>query len=264
MIERNMPPHSPKAPMNTGDTDLPHAPNHTKTAASKRGISDAALRAAKPEDKPRKIAIEHGLYLEVMPGGSKLWRLKYRIDGKENRYALGSYPDLSLKEAREESTAARKLVKQGINPAKQKQLDRIKSGHEQKNTLEAIANEWLALKDWEEVTKKRRLDMLKRVVFPTIGQLPVKQITPPIILNILKIAAEKNGPSVMAEAKRTLYGIFELATETFRVDSNPVHQWREALPKNKTQHKRALSIKEIGQLLNDVDGHGGSYQIQCA
>ncbi len=96
-----------------------------------------------------------------------------------------------------------------------------------------MAKEWLALKDWEEVTKKRRLDMLTRVVFPTIGQMPVKQITPPVILGILKKAAEKNGVSVMNEAKRTLFGIFELAAETFRVDSNPVHQWREALSKNK-------------------------------
>lgn len=68
----------------------------------------------------------------------------------------------------------------------------------------------------------------------------------------------------MAEAKRTLFGIFELAAETFRVDANPVHPWREALPKNKTKHKRALTSTEIGQLLRDVDGHGGNDQTQCA
>ena len=99
--------------------------------------------------------------------------------------------------------------------------------------------------------------MLTRVVFPTLGELPVKQVTPPLILGVLKKAAEKNGVSVMEEAKRTLFGIFELAAETFRVDSNPVHQWREALPKNKTQHKRPLEIAEIGQLLRDFEGHGG-------
>lgn len=241
-----------------------HAPNHIANQGRKRAVSDAALRATKPESKSYKIAAGGGLYLEVMPGGSKLWRWKYRLDGKENRYAMGSYPDLPLKEARELAEAARKLVKKGIHPAQQKKIDRVKSVHEQANTFEAIAKEWLALKDWEEVTKKRRLDMLKRVVFPTIGDLPVKDISPPVILNILKKAADKNGPSVMAEAKRTLFGIFELAAETFRVDANPVHQWREALPKNKTQHKRALTSTEIGQLLRDVDGHGGNYQTQCA
>lgn len=259
-----MPRHPPESPISIGDIYIQSAPNNIASPAPRRGISDALLRAAKPTDKLYKIAVGGSLYLEVTPGGSKLWRWKYRIDGKENRYAMGSYPELSLKDAREKVESARKLVKQGLHPAQQKRLDRIKFVHEQTNTFETIAIEWLALKDWEEITKKRRLDMLKRVVFPTIGQLPVKQITPPIILAILKNAVDNNGPSVMNEAKRTLYGIFELSAETFRVDSNPVHQWREALPKNKTQHKRALDIAEIGQLMRDVDGHGGNYQTQCA
>jgi integrase len=259
-----MPPESTETRIDIEDMEIQNAPNNRVNPATKRGISDAALRALKPTDKTYKKAVGGGLYLEVTPGGSKLWRWKYRIEGKENRYALGSYPELSLKEAREKVESARKLVKQGMHPAQQKRLDRIKSAHEQSNTFEAIATEWLALKDWEEITKNRRLSLLKRVVFPTIGQLPVKQITPPTILSILKKASNNNGPSVMAEAKRTLFGIFELAAETFRVDSNPVHQWREALPKNKTQHKRPLDITEIGQLLRDVDGHGGNYQTQCA
>lgn len=232
--------------------------------APKRAVSDAALRGAKPADKAYKIAAGNGLYLEVTPGGSKLWRWKYRIGGKENRYAMGSYPDLSLKEAREEAENARKLVKQGIHPAQQKRLDRIKSGLEQANTFEAIAQEWLALKDWEEITKKRRLDMLRRVVFPHIGKLPMRQITPAHILDILTKSAKANGVSVAAEARRTMSAVFEFAVSTLRADTDPVYPVRKSLPPNKTQHKRPLSSNEIGELLRDVDGHGGSYQIQCA
>ncbi|MGJ0431619.1 tyrosine-type recombinase/integrase [Methylobacter sp.] len=259
-----MPPKSHETLVNAGDASAQHAPNHVASPVRKKGISDAALRAAKPSDKPYKIATGGGLYLEVTPRGSKLWRWKYRIQGKENRYALGSYPELTLKDAREKVEAARKLVEQGLHPAQQKRLERTKSAHEHINTFEAIAKEWLALKDWEEITKKRRLGMLQRVIFPAIGHLPVRQITPPVILAILQKAADNNGISVMAEAKRTLFGIFELAAETFRVDSNPVHQWRAALPKNKTQHKRALDITEIGQLMRDVDNHGSNYQTRCA
>lgn len=251
--------------MDTEESGVQDAPKHVGRHAPRRLISDAALRAAKPRDKPYKISTGVGcLYLEVTTKGSKLWRWRYILDGKENRYALGSYPELSFKEARDEVESARKLVKQGLHPAQQKRAEQIKSALEQGNTFEAVAKEWLALKDWEDITKKRRLDMLQRVVFPTIGDLPVRQVTPTVILSILKRAAENNGTSVMAEAKRTMFGIFELAAETFRVDSNPVHQWREALPKNKTQHKRALDITEIGQLMRDVDGHGGNYQTQCA
>ncbi len=251
-----MPPNSPQVPTGAGIPPEKRAP--------KRAVSDAALRGAKPAEKAYKISAGNGLYLEVTPGGSKLWRWKYRIGGKENRYAIGSYPDLSLKEAREEAENARKLVKQGIHPAQQKRLDRITAGLEQANTFEAVAREWLAMKDWEEVTKKRRLDMLRRVVFPHVGKLPMRQIVPAHILDILNKSAKANGASVAAEARRTMSAIFEFAVSTLRAETDPVYPVRKALPPNKTQHKRPLSSKEIGELLRDVDGHGGGYQIQCA
>jgi integrase len=249
-------------------------------------LTDTHCRTAKPREKPYKLPDGKGLYLEVKPNGVKAWRYRFKLsrDGaiKESVFAIGDYTNapngetaedtnarkagrrFTLAEARDERTKARALVKQGINPAQSRKLERAKRTQENATTFEAVAKEWLALKDWEDVTKKRRLDMLTRVVFPTIGALPVKQITPPVILDILKKATEKNGASVRDEAKRTMFGIFELAAETFRVDSNPVHQWREALPKNKTQHKRPLEIAEIGQLLRDFEGHGGRHETLTA
>ncbi|WP_205202803.1 tyrosine-type recombinase/integrase [Azonexus hydrophilus] len=249
-------------------------------------LTDTHCRTAKPREKPYKLPDGKGLYLEVKPNGVKAWRYRFKLsrDGaiKESVFAIGEYTNapngetvedatarkaggrFTLAEARDERTKARALVKQGINPAQHRQLERTKRTQENATTFESVAKEWLALKDWEDVTKKRRLDMLTRVVFPIIGTLPVKQITPPVILDILKKATEKNGVSVRDEAKRTMFGIFELAAETFRVDSNPVHQWREALPKNKTQHKRPLEIAEIGQLLRDFDGHGGRHETITA
>lgn len=245
-------------------------------------LTDTKCRNAKPKAKVYRLTDQKGLVLEVKPNGVKAWRYKFALAGKESMFGLGDYATpptgetdeaaaarraggmLTLAEAREEHLKARALVKQGINPAHARQIDRKKRELDMNNTFEAMAKEWLALKDWEEITKKRRLDMLKRVVFPTIGPLPVKQIAPPVILQILKTAAEKRGPAVMAEAKRTMFGIFELAAETFRVDSNPVHQWREALPKNKTQHKRPLDVAEIGQLLRDVAGWMGRHETLAA
>ncbi len=101
-------------------------------------------------------------------------------------YALGEYPSVTLAEARERSEAARKLVKQSINPAQQRQLDRIRQAHEANNTFEVVAREWLQTKDWEDVTKDRRLDMLERVVFPAIGKMPVRDVTPAHLLDILQ------------------------------------------------------------------------------
>jgi integrase len=177
------------------------------------------------------------------------------------RRAGGSF---TLAEAREERAKARALVKQGINPAHRRQLDRIKREQESATTFEAVAKEWLALKDWADTTKARRIDMLTRVVFPKIGTLPVKSITPAHILDVLNNAAKKNGLTVAAEAKRTMSGVFELAVSTLRTDADPVHPVRKALPTNKTQHKRPLDQDEIGKLLHDVDGHGGRHETISA
>jgi hypothetical protein len=96
------------------------------------------------------------------------------------------------------------------------------------------------MKEWAEITKTRQLDMLERVVLPTIGKLPIREITPHHILKILQETAERGAPTVAAEARRTISSIFEQAVATLRADSDPVWPVRKALPANKTQHKQAL------------------------
>lgn len=109
----------------------------------------------------------------------------------------------TLAEAREERAKARSLVKQGVNPAHNRQLDKVKRAQDSANTFEVIAREWLTLKSWEPETKSRRLNMLERAVFPKIGSFAVRAITPAHILDVLKTTATRNGPTVAAEAKRT-------------------------------------------------------------
>ena len=249
-------------------------------------LTDAQCRTSKPKDKPYKLADGRGLYLEVKPNGVKAWRYRFELREagqiKESVFAIGDYVNalngetpeeakarrgggrFTLAEARDQRSKARALVKQGINPAHHRQLGRIKREQDNATTFEAVAREWLALRDWEQVTKARRLDMLARVVFPKIGVLPVKQVTPAHILDVLNTAAKKNGLTVAAEAKRTMSGVFELAVSTLRAEADPVYPVRKALPANKTQHKRPLSSDEIGHLLRDLDGHGGRHETIAA
>jgi len=249
-------------------------------------LTDTQCRTAKPKDKPYKLSDGKGLYLEIKTNGVKAWRYRFELRegdvAKESIFAIGDYAiapsgetledaqarrggrRFTLAEARDERTKARGLVKQGINPAHNRQLERIKREQESATTFEAVAKEWLALKDWEEVTKNRRLDMLTRVVFPKIGTLPVKSVTPAHILDVMNTSAKKNGLTVAAEAKRTMSGVFELAVSTLRAESDPVYPVRKALPANKTQHKRPLDSAEIGQLLRDVEGHGGRHETITA
>lgn len=101
-------------------------------------------------------------------------------------YALGDYQDVKLSEPRQLCEGARKLVKQGISPANQRQIDRIRRVSEAKNTFELVSKEWLQTKDWQTITKQRRLDVMNRVVFPKIGAMPVRDVTPVYVLKILQ------------------------------------------------------------------------------
>ena len=226
-------------------------------------LNDIQCRKAKPQANPYKLPDSKGLHLEVKPNGVKAWRFRFKLSGKESVFAIGDYPAISLVDARKKRDEARDLVKQGINPAHNRQLEKIKIEQATATTFEAVALEWLALKDWEATTKARRLDMLKRIVFPSIGLLPIKQVTPAHILDILKRTG-KTRPSVAVEARRAMQGVFDLAICTLRADADPVHPVRKALPTNKTQHKRALADVEIGQLLRDLDGYQGHFQTVAA
>lgn len=245
-------------------------------------LTDTKCRNAAPKEKAYKLTDSHGLYLEVKPNGVKSWRYRFELGGKESVFAIGNYEParlgeskdqadqrraggrLTLAEAREERAKARDLVRQGKNPSQQRKLARIQRQHENAQTFVAVAKEWLSVKDWEDETKKRRLRMLERVVFPSIGALPVREIKPLHVLEVLKTAAQVNGLSVAAEAKRTMSGVFELAVATLRADTDPVYPVRRSIPPNKTQHKRALTADEIGRLLRDFDAHGGRHETIAA
>jgi len=226
-------------------------------------LNDIQCRKAKPQANPYKLSDSKGLHLEVKPNGVKAWRFRFKLSDKESVFAIGDYPAITLVDARKKRDEARDLVKRGINPAHNRQLEKIKIEQATATTFEAVALEWLALKDWEVTTKARRLDMLKRIVFPSIGLLPIKQVTPAHILDILRRTG-KTRPAVAVEARRTMQGVFDLAICTLRADVDPVHPVRKALPTNKTQHKRALADVEIGQLLRDLDGYQGNFQTVAA
>ncbi len=156
-------------------------------------LTDTQCRAASPRDKAYKLPDGSGQVLEVKPNGVKAWRYRFKLnvqgETRESMFAIGDYAvaprgetveqakarrdggRFTLAEARDERTRARDLVKQGVNPAHDGQLARLRRDHDGATTFESVAHEWLAMKDWESVTKKRRLDMLQRVVFGKIGPL---------------------------------------------------------------------------------------------
>lgn len=240
-------------------------PPTTETRTSPSRLTDMVLRNAKPSEKAYKIAAGGGLYLEVTVSGSKLWRWKYRLAGKENRYAIGSYPAVLLADARKMQEEARKLVKAGVHPSHQKQLDRITQANEHANTFEAVAKEWIAANaaHWTLRTRKQRENALKADVFPHIGSLPVRQITPAHVLDILK-RVEKRAPAIAVILNQSIGAICRLAVSTLRADVDPTNPLRGALKPQKVRHHRPLNPDELPKLIAAIEASGAYFPNKVA
>lgn len=217
-------------------------------------VRDATLRAAKPAEKAYRVTIGDGLYLEVAPSGSKLWRLKYRLAGKENRFAIGKYPAVLLSDAKEAARAARELIKAGIHPSHDKKLKRIEQGNEHSNSFKQVAGEWLGQKaeEWTDRTRKQRENALVRYVYPKIGALPVRQVTPAHVLDILR-AVEKKAPAMAVLLNQTIGGICRYAVATLRGDIDPTNPLRGALKARQTKHHRPLTTAELPTFIAAIE-----------
>nr|MCU0936612.1 Arm DNA-binding domain-containing protein [Gammaproteobacteria bacterium] len=151
-------------------------------------LSDIAVRNARAAAKPYRLADEKGLYLEVAPSGGKLWRMKYRFAGKEKRLALGVYPTVTLKDARQKRDAARKLLANAIDPSVERRIQKASRVERAANSFETVAREWFAKRSRNMAASHgtRVLRALERDVFPWLGTRPVAEVTAPELLLILR------------------------------------------------------------------------------
>ena len=218
-------------------------PSGTKTDFDTlMSLKDTQIKNAKPKDKTYKLTDGEGLHMEIKPSGSKLWRLRYRLHGKENIYAIGQYPAISLAKAREMRGTAKDLIRQGINPAQHRKQAKIKRAHQNKNTFKAVANEWLErnLEKWSEKTYLQRSRILANDVFPQIGSLPIRDIDASQVLDIIQ-TIERRAPAMAAVAQQAISAIFRLAIVTLRAEIDPVFLIRGVLKPRKTTHHKILS-----------------------
>src|SRR3979490_3121780 len=150
-------------------------------------LTDSAIKVAKPKDKPYKLTDGQGLYLEVMPTGSKLWRLKYRHSGKEKRLALGAYPAVPLQGARKKRDEARELLSEGTDPGEQKKADK-QAQKVEGLTFETLAREWYDYNSprWAEATAYKAKLYLDNDIIPGIGTRPIKAITRPELVELVR------------------------------------------------------------------------------
>ena len=232
-------------------------------------LTDAAIkRAICPPDKARaRFADSGGLYLEVASTGSKRWFWKFRIEGKEKRLALGSYPEITLKAARTARDDARKLQREGIDPVLQRRVDKLDNLSAGDSTFEAVAREFHAThKDgWSPHYAKRWLERLDKDLFPFIGPLQLSAIKAPLLLHALK-RVEQRGAIETAHSLRQYAGqVFRHGIATGRCETNPVPDLRTALKPVQVKHMAAvLDAAGVGKLMRDIYAYEGQPVTRAA
>jgi integrase len=223
-------------------------------------LTDTAIRLAKAGDTDRKLADGKGLYLLVTATGSKLWRLKYRIDGKEKKLALGAYPEVGLKEARAKRDDARKAADAGSDPAVAKREARIAKRIATANTFAAIAEEYISKLEAEGragVTIGKTRWLLSKLS-PALGSRPIGEITPHELLAVLR-TSERAGQRETARRLRSFSSrVFRYAVATARATTDPAQPLLGALVSPVAKHHAAITDPvAFGGLLRAIEGYTG-------
>jgi integrase len=228
-------------------------------------LTDTRVRRAKPSKDPVKLSDTGGLHLLIQPHGSKLWRLAYRFAGKQKTLALGVYPAVSLQEACARRDTAKRLLAKGIDPSSQRRLEKRALGTS--NTFKAVAEEVLSKLEKEgkaavTLTKKR---WLLAFAYPFLGERPIREITAPELLTILRPVEARGRYETARRLRSTCGAVFRYAIATGRAERDPSADLRGALTSPKINHRAAIvDLTAIGALLRAIEGYDGHLITKAA
>ncbi len=217
-------------------------------------LNDTKIRSLKPSAKPFKVSDSYGLYFLVNPGGSRLWYLKYRINGKESRLGLGAYPDVSLSGARQQRDGIRKLLAQNINPAQQRIAERASRSSDK--VFKTVALAWhKSNKKWSQNTADRLLASMHNHIFPVIGPLPVTELKPRHFIDLLKGIEAKGLLEVASRTRQHLCNVMRYAMHQGLIENNPAANLDGVTAPPVKRHYPALPLERLPELLERFDGY---------
>ena len=229
-------------------------------------LTDMKVLKAKPQKKQIRLFDGGGLFLLITSTGGKLWRFKYRYEGKAKTLAFGTYPAISLAGARMQRDEARKQLAHGIDPGAVKKAKR-QAATEETETFEVIAREWHTkfTPTWTLGHAKTIMSRLERDLFPWMGKRPILEIKAPELLAALR-RVEARGALESAHRIRTIAGqVFRYAVATGRAERDPSADLRGALPQPNKKHLAAITDpKAVAPLLRAIDGYKGTFAVKCA
>lgn len=230
-------------------------------------LTDMAIRRSKPSDKPYKVTDSNGLYLLVNPRGSKLWRVKYRMNGVERKLALGAYPEVSLADARAARDAARKNLARDVDPNSAKRQARIEVSIRAGNSFATVAAELIEKKTREGLAEPtlKKMRWFVKLLGTEFGKRPVTEVTPQEILHELR-KHERRGRFDTANLLRAFVSrVFRYAVATARADRDPAQLLIGALITLKVKHFAAITDPvEFGGLLRAIGDYQGDPSVMYA
>lgn len=229
-------------------------------------LTDMKVQKTKPQDKPISLFDGGGLYLLVTPSGGKLWRFKYRFNKKEKKLAFGSYPEISLQDARQRREDARRLLANDVDPDAFRKAQKQSCIQETEN-FEVIAREWHGrfASTWSEGHSATIMDRMERDLFPWIGKRPIAEIKATELLAAMR-RVESRGALETAHRIRTIGGqVFRYAVATGRAERDISVDLKGALPQPQEKHRAAITEPtEVGKLLRAIDDYSGSFVVKSA
>ena len=229
-------------------------------------LTDAAIRNAKPADKPLKLTDGAGLYLEVTPAGGKHWRYRFRLAGKENLFAIGAYPQTTLADARKARDEARDLVKQGINPTQHRKQQKNATIEESANTFAANAEAWFEEKNapWSDGHRGSVRRIFDVDILPRIGKTPIRTLNAPTLLQVMKKIEARGAVTRAILARQIMAQVFDYAILHGRAETNPTTPLKRQIARRTVEHHKHLEERDIGDFLRKLEDYTGHITTRTA
>ena len=229
-------------------------------------LTATAVKQAKPRTKAYSLSDGGWLYLFVKPNGTKAWRFNYRINGKQKTLAIGIYPDISLKAARDKHKEARENLANGIDPSSHKKATKAANQSKSANSFEAVALEWSKTRGKKaESTEKRQQALLEKDLFPYIGNRPIADIKATEILKVLRKIENRGAIETAHRAKRLAGQVFHYAIATGRAERDPSVDLKDALAQPTKSHFKSITEPaEVGPLITAINNYQATPVVMAA
>ena len=226
-------------------------------------LTDIRIGNAQPKEKTYTLTDGEGMFLMVKPNGSKLWRYRYRLNGRQKPYAIGAYPEVTLAQAREQLEVARKLVKEGIDPVFHRKATKDERVAESEKTFKVLARAWIEKRrpEWSELYTKQIEDTFERHVFLMIGSRPIKSLTTADLLDVLE-KMQGTAPALATMTRQWMSGVFGYAIVKRLAEIDPASMLKGHIRCPKPKQKKPLTPHELPVFLETLEEYSTRPQVR--